>query len=292
MNARRLALLALMACLAGTLEARTLAAQGSDRPSRGKIDEVERASGSHDRGRDRDHDSDDGDGGGGAWVLFRIIGHLVCGCGEPRGRDSVTGELLPPPRGQGYLPYPYADRRARETFVLEDVTRGRRFGTFAGSYFRDDVSTLRAGAAQLETANGEIYGSLEYVYHREPKANETDYLHLWRAGVGVIPRLGRLGYFKVGVAARGVVLDNGQHATGPELELGAKIFPQRPWALAATGRVAALSWDHESYFAYQEWSAAASVFVGRVELEGGAHWTRLGTAPAFYGPTLGARIWF
>jgi hypothetical protein len=289
MNARRLALVTLVAAFAGAIAARPLAAQGSDRPSRGKIDEVERASGGHDRGRSSD--SDDGEGGGG-WFLFRLIGHLFCGCNGEHPPAPATGAPAPTPHGQGYLPYPYAAPRARETFVLADVTRRRAFGSFAGSYFRDDVSTLRAGAAALEAAHGMLYSSLEYVYHREPKANETDYLHLWRAGLGAMPRLGRVGYLKIGLAARGVVLDNGRSATGPELELGAKVFPQRPWAVAATGRVAALSWDHESTFAYQEWSAAASVFVGRVEIEGGAHWTRLGIAPAFYGPTLGARVWF
>ena len=38
-----------------------------------------------------------------------------------------------PTTGQGYLPYPYADSRALETFVLSDVREGRSFGSISGT---------------------------------------------------------------------------------------------------------------------------------------------------------------
>ena len=288
MNAHRLADLALASLLLGAALPSELAAQ-SERPRRGKIDEVERSR-ERDRGRNQGRSADD-DGDGGGWFIFRMIGSLICGCGgDPHG--APPHEPRAPVTGQGYLPYPYADRRALETFVLADVREGRGFGTVSGTYFRDDASTLRAGRVVVEAAHGAAYGSLEYDYHREVKANEIDYLHLWRAGVGGLPRLGRIGYLRIGVAAQGVVLDDGDNAAGPELELGAKIFPRRPWGLSATGRVATLSWDGDSWFGFAQWSATASVFTGRVEIEGGAHWTRIGTSPAFYGPAVGARVWF
>ncbi|MEK6767349.1 MAG: hypothetical protein AABY85_00015 [Gemmatimonadota bacterium] len=291
MNASRLAVLALAASLLGAMLPATLRAQNGERPRRGKVDEVERSRDRDSRGRNGNRGNDD-DGDGGGWFIFRIIGHLICGCGDSDSHQADPPEPRAPTTGQGYLPHPYADRRARETFVLREVREGRTFGSVSGAYFRDDVSTLRAGHFALDGASGAAYGSLEYDYHREPKANETDYLHLWRAGVGAMPRLGRIGYLRVGVAARGVVLDDGDGAAGPELELGAKIFPLRPWAVSATGRVATLSWDGQSWFGFSQWAATASVFAGPVEIEGGAHWTRIGSAPAFYGPTLGARIWF
>ena len=291
MNASRLAVLAFAASLLGAMLPATLRAQSEERPRRGKVDEVERSRDRDSRGRNGNRGNDD-EGDGGGWFIFRIIGQLICGCGgDPHGATAPR-EPRAPTNGQGYLPYPYADRRAREAFVLREVRAGRTFGSVSGAYFRDDVSTLRAGHFALDGARGAAYGSLEYDYHREPKANETDYLHLWRAGVGAMPRLGRIGYLRVGVAARGLVLDDGDMAAGPELELGAKIFPQRPWAVSATGRVATLSWDGQSWFGFSQWAATASVFAGPVEIEGGAHWTRIGSAPAFYGPTLGARIWF
>jgi hypothetical protein len=159
-------------------------------------------------------------------------------------------------------------------------------------YFSDVGSTTKAGSVALEGAIGAVRGELEYSHYAEPVAGRTDHLHTLHVGIAAQPRLGRNAYLIAGVAARGVILDDGSRAWGPEGELGLQVFPMRPFGLNVTGRLAGLSWNGSDYFAFRELNTTGSVFISRVELFGGWHWMKIDTSPAFGGPMLGMRVWF
>ncbi len=272
MRSTRLAIAAAWLACAAALAA-PLAAQEDERPRRGKIDEVEReASGESD-----------------SWGIFqflydagRVVAHLV---------PWLTEDLGP---GQGYLAYPYQDPRALEHFVLTDVRSHRGFGNLSGWYYRDDGSTLRGAHFAYEGARSVVGVSVEYDYFREPKLAETDYLHLGRLGVGGVTRLSHAAFLRSGLALRGMALDDGRLALGPEFEIGAQFFPLRPLAFDGTFRIAGLSGASASWLGtvLVDASAGAGVLVGRVEVRGGYRTLVIGSGTTLAGPTLGARIWF
>jgi hypothetical protein len=195
--------------------------------------------------------------------------------------------------GQGYLPYPYAGGEdAGETFVRRHARRHRAFGAVSAQFFSDDGSTTKAGRFGLEGAIGLFRGELEYSHYAEPVQGGTDHLHTWRVSLGAQPRLGNRAYLVGGVGLRGVVLDRGGSAVGPEGELGVQLLPLRPFGVNLTGRLAGLTWNGYDYFTLRELNTTGSVFIGRVELVAGWHWLKVGGSPAFGGPVVGTRLWF
>jgi len=249
-----------------------LAAQDSDAPRRGKIDGVERES---DRG-----DKGSGDGCSCGWLL--AIGEDAVQLFVPRGT------------GRGYLRYPYAHSAddPQTPFMVRSTERGRSFVTVAINYFDDAGATLTGGRVAIEAGAALAYASLEGAVYREPLANETDHLYTWRLGAGVLPRPGRTTMLRLGVATRGLSLDDGSTAGGLELEAGAQLFPVRPFGAGVTGRIAAMQWAGGDAFPLRELNTTGSVFIGRAEIQLGWHWMKIGAAPAFGGPTLGTRVWF
>ena len=191
----------------------------------------------------------------------------------------------------GYDAYPYADSTAA-TFARRNAPERRAYGTLSLTYFNDRGSTTQAGQVALEGVFGRVRTELEYGHYAEPVVGHTDHLQTLRLGVGGQPRLGNNAYLIAGLAARGVFLDDGSHAWGPEGELGVQAFPVRPFGVNVTGRLASLSWNGSDYFTFQELNTTGSVFVNRVELQAGWHWMKVGSSPAFGGPVLGMRLWF
>jgi hypothetical protein len=246
------------------------AAQQEERPSGGKIDAVERDA---DRASPCGCDDDDG------FFVIEMVARML------------DGLFHAPVGSRGYLDYPYA-MGGRETFVLSRRERRREFGVIGLTHYQDPRSTLHATRVEVEGARGPWYAGIEYGLHVEPLARETDYLHTWRAGFGALPALGRWGYLKLGIAARGLTLDDGETALGPEVEIAARAFVLRPYALSASVHAAALTWHGDDAFALLETAAFGSVFIARVEVQAGWRWMRIGDAPAFSGPTLGMRVWF
>ena len=251
-----------------------LAQDDSSRPRRGKIDGVE-------KDKDRsDGDDDDCDCDSAWWIeVGEGLYHLF----TPRGI------------GRGYRSYPYSYRDSAESdspFLVRH-TKGRSYGTLALSVFDDAGSTLSSARFAFEGAAALAYWSLEFSAYREPLLTHTDHLYAWRAGIGVTPRPGPRTMLRIGVAARGIVLDDGSSASGPELELGAQLLPRRPFGLNVTGRLAGLSWDgSDDELTLRELNTSGSIFVGRWEVMAGWHWMKIGSAPAFGGPLLGTRLWF
>jgi hypothetical protein len=196
-----------------------------------------------------------------------------------------------PVYGQGYEPYPYAGAD-NEAFVMPHTRARRSFGAVSGQFFSDAGSTTRAGRFGIEGARGLIRGEAEYSYYAEPVAGGTDRLHTYRLAAGVQPRLGDHAFLVGTMGLRGVVLDNGRSAAGPEGELGVQLLPRRPFGINVTGRAAALSWNSRDYFALRELNTTGSVFISRMELQAGWHWLKVGSNPAFGGPVVGMRVWF
>jgi hypothetical protein len=195
--------------------------------------------------------------------------------------------------GQGYLDYPFEGHDTTVTFVRSHVRTGRSFGAFSGQYFADQGSTTKAGRFALEGASGMFRGELEYSFYAEPLLTRTDQMHTFRVAAGVQPGMGRKAYVIFTGGLRGVVLDNGRSAFGPEGELGLQTFPQRHLGLNVTGRLAGIVWNGTSGMQpLREVNATGSLFINRVELQAGWHWLRIGDAPAFGGPMLGTRLWF
>lgn len=248
------------------------AAAQQDRPRRGKIDEVERAA------------DDEEDVGGIFSFLDGVVRFLI----------HVVPWVESQGAGQGYLAYPYAERRAVERFLLRGVRRDRTFNRVAGSYFRDEGSSLRGAHFAYEGAVDILGFGAEYDYFREPKTTETDYLHLGRLGFFGLAPLAQAGYLKVGLALRGLVLDDGRSAFGPEFELGAQLFPARPVALDGSVRLAGLTGAAASWFgtALADVNLGGGILVGRIELRGDYRWIVIGDAATLAGPRLGARVWF
>jgi hypothetical protein len=161
---------------------------------------------------------------------------------------------VPRDTGQGYLAYPYAGPLDGPSFVVADVDRGRTFGGVSATYFRDAGSTLSGAHFAIEWVGGMLDRTIEYSHFSEPTSDGTDHLSMLHFGVSALPRIGNLGYLRFGLAFQGVFTDQGDAAIGPEPVLGTQIFPKRPFGIAATARLAPLTW------------------VG--------------------GPTLGMRVWF
>ncbi|MFI5279566.1 MAG: hypothetical protein ACHQU1_03645, partial [Gemmatimonadales bacterium] len=194
---------------------------------------------------------------------------------------------------QGYQPYPYAGADSTsETFAQQHASVRRSYGAVTMTYFSDAGSTTKAGQIALEGAVGRLRGELEFARYAESVTGGKDHLSTLRLGVAAQPRISSNAYLIAGVAARGVILDDGSKAWGPEGELGLQVFPMRPFGLNVTERLAGLSWNGNDYFLFQELNTTGSVFINRVELQGGWHWMKVGGSPAFGGPVLGMRIWF
>jgi len=196
--------------------------------------------------------------------------------------------------GQGYLPYPYAEHDGTgATFVEQRATRRNSYGTVSGQYFSDVGSTTVAGRFAVEGAFRALRVEAEFGRYAEPLASGTDHFNTFRLGVGFQPRLGNNGYVVAGVGARTVALDGGLEAGGIEGQLGVQLLPLRPFGVSVSGRLAAMQWEGErNTFTLREMNSMASLFVGRIEIQGGWHWLKLGDAAAFGGPILGTRIWF
>jgi len=199
-----------------------------------------------------------------------------------------------PAEGQGYMPYPYAENDGTgATFVEEHTSRRPSYGAVSGQFFSDVGSTTIAGRFSLEGAYRQIRGEAEYGNYAEPLQSSTDHLQTLRVGVGYQPRLGNHAYLIAGIAGRGVFLDDGSKAGGPEGELGVQAFPMRPFGIGITGRLAALTWSGANdYFTFREVNTTGSFFIGRMELQVGWHYMKVGDTPAFAGPVVGTRVWF
>lgn len=206
--------------------------------------------------------------------------------------EAYPPEERAPRGGQGYLDYPYAGGDEGEVFVRRRTVERRTFAAVSGQYFADRGSTTEAGRFSIEGAYAMVRGQAEFNQYVEPVAGGEDRMRTYRVGVGIQPRLGSRGYIVAGAALRGIELDDGSDASGPEAELGLQLFPVRPLGLSVSGRIAALSWTGLDDFTFRELNAAGSFFMNRVELQGGWHWMRVGDTPAFGGPVVGIRIWF
>lgn len=275
--------LALAALLGAVAPARLLSQD--DHAAKGKIDDVE-----HSAENAKHHGSDHGDGDGPAVGLgvgfFDGVGSMA------RGFWHVFFHV-PRDTGQGYLAHPYAGYDG-STFVVRGVDRGRTFGAVSASYFRDDGSSLRGGHFAIEWAGGMLDRTVEYSTFSEPLPDGTDHLSMLHIGVAALPPVGDAGYLKVGLAFQGVFTDQGDVASGPELVLGAQLFPRRPFGVAAEARLAPLTWAGGPAFStgFADLMANGSVFLGHAELLAGYRWTRVGVGAAFEGPTVGLRMWF
>jgi hypothetical protein len=286
MKTTTLAPLAALALLLAAAPSR-LAAQ--DDQSKGKIDDVEHSASKTPRQGDGYRDDDEG--GGFVFGLLRFFFQS-----HPRVVVVAGDTVAPPPEppGQGYLAYPWARPVGDERFVLHRVTTGQDFGNVSGTYFIDDQSSLRSAQLTLEGAYDMADITLAYSFYREPRPEGTDYLHLARIGVAALPPIGDVGWVKLGVGLQGLYLDNGDAAGGPELEAGIQLFPVRPFGLGANARVAPMTWKDGPLFSFGfvDLQANGSLFIGRVELQAGYQWTRVGVGSPFRGPTAGLRVWF
>jgi len=252
---------------------RSLLGQDEEHPHRGKIDKVE----------------DEASGADNAPWILRVIwdaGRAIWHIATFMAHDQRPG--------QGYLEYPYADKRALEHFVLSDVTAHRGYGNVSAAYYLDAGSTLRGAHVAWEGARGIIAFNAEIDAFREPTASDVDHLTLVRAGATGLARLSHATIFRSGLGMRAMVLDNGDIALGPEFEVGIQTFPLRPLTLDGTFRVAGLSGAGASWFgtALLDGSAGAGVLLRRVELRAGYRILVIGHATTLAGPTLGTRIWF
>lgn len=208
-----------------------------------------------------------------------------------RDRDDDGDEH--PELGQGYMPYPYAESDGTgETFVRPRTAERHGYGAISALYFNDVGSTTQAGHIQLEGAIRSFHADIGYDHYAEPVLGGTDRLQTVRFSVGLQPALGKHAYLIAGIGARGVFLNGGQNAGGPEGTLGLQIFPARPLGMTVTGRLAGLSWTGRDYFTMTELNTTGSVFLGRVELQAGWHWMKMEGSPGFGGPVVGTRLWF
>lgn len=211
---------------------------------------------------------------------------------------SVEAEEVPegeaqPGFGQTYLEYPYAGGTLTgSTFVQQDAPGRRGYGALSVQYFGDDVSAVEAGRFTLEGSSRLFHGELQYAHYAEPVTGGVDRMHVWRAAGGVQAPVGARANIVAAVALRGINLDTGEDAYGPEAELGLQLLPVRPIGINLNGRAAAMTWTGRDQFAYRELNATGSVFLGRVELQAGWHYMKIGATPAFSGPVAGLRMWF
>lgn len=195
--------------------------------------------------------------------------------------------------GQGYDDFPYATDDSASSFVQQRTTRRRSYGVVTGQYFADAGSTTRAGRFGIEGAFGQIRGELEYSYYGEPiTGGGKDEMQTYRFALGVQPRLGPHAFLYAAVGARGLEVNGGHTAGGPEGELGVQLLPRKPFGFNVTGRLADLTWNGQDYFLMKELNTTGSVFLNRVELQAGWHWLKVAGSPAFGGPVAGLRVWF
>ena len=278
----------------------TRAEPSADRPTSGKIDGVRRTARAARGTPTRDVVIiDRGVYLGGCWDCsywgwYRgRYGWYHGGWWYPERRDYPREEVEEN-AGQGYLPYPYAEHDGTgATFVERRATRRNSYGSVSGQYFSDVGSTTRAGRFAVEGAFRALRVDAEFGRYAEPLQGGTDHFNTFRLGVGFQPRLGNNGYVVAGLGARTVALDGGLEAGGIEGQLGVQLLPRRPFGVSVTGRLAAMQWEGQrSTFTLKEMNSTASLFVGRIEIQGGWHWLKLGDAAAFGGPLLGTRIWF
>jgi len=274
-----LASLAMAAALLAAVPAGALA------QDKGKISDVEHSADNATKGHDHD---DDTDGGGFFFFLLRGLVH------SSRHASSPDSTPPPEPPGQGYLAYPYAERQAPTSFVMRNVATGRGFASFSAAWFRDEESTLRSAQFAFEAAHDQALFTAEYSFYREPLAGGTDYLHLGHVALSGIGPIGDIGYFKIGLALQGVLTDQPRTAGGPGLDVGFQLLPGRPFGFGGSARVAALTWKGGPLFGtgFADFMGNGSVLLGRVELQAGYRWTRIGVGSPFHGPTFGMRVWF
>ncbi len=207
--------------------------------------------------------------------------------------DEVESGTSAQTFGTTFLEYPYAGGSLSDaTFIQDDAPGRRSYANLTALYFGDEGSQVQAGRFALEYGHRLFRGEIAYSQYAEPILGGTDRMHVWRAAAGVQSRLTERANLVAGVALRGVNLSGGDDAYGPEAELGLQVLPLRPIGINLNGRIAALSWAGETPFAFKELNATGSVFFGRVELQGGWHYMKLGSAPAFTGPVAGLRVWF
>ena len=254
---------------------RALRAQDS---TSGKIGDVQHsADAAKKKGGGGGDSGGDEDSGGGGGFGVEVARFLLFG-------------VFPADTGQGYQSYPYA---RNGPYVRRWVTDGRTFGTASATYFIDATSTLRGMHFDIEWAGGWLRREFEFSSYREPLADRTDHLQMFRLGFTVVPPLGDLGYLRIGGGIQAVTLGN-DAATGPEFEAGVQLFPRKPLGVTATARVAPLTWNGGEVFGvgFVDLAGNASVFVGPVEIQGGYRWTRIGVGRPFSGPTVGMRVWF
>jgi hypothetical protein len=273
-----LAPLALIALLGLARPARLVAQD--PQPSTGKIGDVERSA-DNAKKQGSDHADDDGDDGLGG---FRFFVHAVWHAFVYVPRDT----------GQGYLSYPYATSAVGPTFVVREVASGRTFANLSATYFHDAGSTLSGMHFSVEWVGGMFGRTIEYSHFTEATGAGTDHLSMVHVGFAALPPVGDLGYLKVGLAFQGVFTDQGDAAVGPELVLGTQLLPKRPFGIAASVRLAPLTWGGGPAFGtgFVDLMAGGSVFLGRTEVQAGYRWTRVGVGSPFSGPTLGVRAWF
>jgi hypothetical protein len=284
MSRSRIPLLALLALAAAAVPRRTVAQD--DQPSKGKIDDVERSADDAKKKGD--------DGGGLVAFIIESPGAFVEGL-RVAGR-GIVGFFAYVPRGpgQGYLRYPYAEPWGRETFVRRDAVAGRAFGAVSATYFADGESSLRAAHIAVEWAGGWLHREIEFSAYWEPKPGETDHLQMFRLGLAAAPPIGDVGYLTIGGGFQLVTLGTGDAASGPEFDLGIRLFPRRPFAVGAAARVAPLTWRGGPLWGvgFADLSGNGSILLGRFELMAGYRWIRIGVAAPFRGPTLGMRVWW
>ncbi len=212
---------------------------------------------------------------------------------DDEGEAREVDEDSEPAFGQTYLDYPYAGPSlSGSTFVQNDAPGRRGYGTLSGQFFGDRESEVQAGRFSLQGVHRLFHGEFTYAQYVEPIAGGTDRLQTWHATAGVQPRLGDRASLLVAAGIRGVDVRGGGDAYGPEAELGLRVLPVRPLGINLNGRLASLSWTGDDYFTFREVDATGSVFVGRIELQAGWHYMKVGSAPAFTGPVAGIRVWF
>jgi len=213
------------------------------------------------------------------------------------GGDDEAEELPPekgaPAYGTTFLEHPYASAaEPGATFIQRDAPGRRGYGNLTAQYFGEQSSEVQAGRFALEYGYRLFHGEIGYDQYVEPVVGGQDRMHVWRAAVGVQPRLTERANLLAAVGVRGVNLAGGDDAYGPEGELGLQLLPFRPIGINLDARGAVLSWTGVDRFGFGELNATGSLFLGPVELQAGWHYMKLEGSPAFSGPVAGVRLWF
>lgn len=261
----------------------------------GKIDDVERTARS---GGSSSSSSSDNDCGFLCHVFLGLLFHHhdepASPAAAPTGADSAaaaararkdSAEML------SYGRYPWGGPRLDQHFVTAGPVYRPRFGVTSVSWFKDAASSLSGISLDIEGGFPDVYLAGNLTQYREPTPQGTDKLTTVRVEGGGLEPMGR-GFLSIGIGGRLVFLDNGDWAPGMDFALGARVLPARPVVLSARANIGVAKWDGGDYFLTTEYTATAAVVLGPVELGGGWHWLKLGSANAFGGPVLSARVWF